>query len=181
VGAGWLREEIELLGQDPAQRGKRMDEMIDVMRRFWDGNGTAEYHGEFFDFGPTGMHPVPTQRIPIWVGGRSKAALARAARNDGWLGMNYGLDEIPGLLSQLADERKRHLDAGGDPDLSFETLVIANAMPSRSLYDDLTEKGVTSTVCVAWPPGDERFRELEPKIEAMAAFADAHIDQKAIS
>jgi probable F420-dependent oxidoreductase len=171
VGAGWLREEIALLGQDPARRGKRMDEMITIMRGFWN-DGTTEFHGEHFDFGPTSMYPKPSQSIPIWVGGKSDAALRRAARNDGWLGMNYPLDEIDGLLAKLAEERKRVADeTGREP--GGETMVIPNAMPSRELDDELASKGVTSTIALAWPVGDPAFASLDAKREAMAAYAAA--------
>jgi alkanesulfonate monooxygenase SsuD/methylene tetrahydromethanopterin reductase-like flavin-dependent oxidoreductase (luciferase family) len=172
VGAGWLVEEMELLGHDPRTRGRRMDEMIDVLRRYWD-DGVAEYHGEFYDVPPSGMFPVPAQHIPIWVGGRSDIALRRAARNDGWLGMNYDVADIPVLLAKLRDERKRHLDVQGDGGRPFETLVIANAVPTRALYADLEDQGVTSTVCVAWNLGDPAFASFESKRDAMAAFASA--------
>ena len=62
---GWLREEIELFGHDPRVRGRRMDEMLEIIRRFW-REGVAEYHGEFFDFGPTGMFPLPSP-VPLTV------------------------------------------------------------------------------------------------------------------
>ena len=173
VGAGWLLEEIELLGFDPRTRGRRMDEMIDVMRRFW-RDGTAELHGEFFDFGPTGMHPAPGRSLPVWIGGKSDAALRRAARNDGWVGMNYDPEEIPGLLRKLAQERRRHVDATGAPG-PFETLVLSNAPPSRGLYRDLDAQGVTSTLAVAWPFGDPAFAPLERKRAAIEAFAAAYL------
>jgi probable F420-dependent oxidoreductase len=169
VGAGWLREEIALLGQDPASRGKRMDEMITIIRGFWQ-DGTTEFHGDHFDFGPTSMYPKPTEAVPIWVGGKSDAALRRAARNDGWLGMNYPLDEIDVLLAKLADERKRVADETGD-DRPFETMVIPNALPSRELDAELAGKGVTSTIALAWPVGDPAYASLEAKRDAMAAYA----------
>jgi alkanesulfonate monooxygenase SsuD/methylene tetrahydromethanopterin reductase-like flavin-dependent oxidoreductase (luciferase family) len=170
VGAGWLREEILLLDHAPRRRGKRMDEMIEVIRGFWNG-GITEFHGEFYDFGPTSMFPAPDRRIPIWVGGKSEAALRRAARNDGWVGMNYDLDEIDMLLPKLRDERARYLDAGGDASAPFETLVIANAVPTRDLYRSLEDKGVTSTVCTGWPLGDPSASTLASKRASMEAFA----------
>lgn len=169
VGAGWLREEIALLGHDPASRGERMDEMIAILRGFWD-HGTTEFHGRHFDFGPTTMYPQPTSHVPVWVGGKSDAALRRAARNDGWLGMNYGLDEIDALLAKLAVERARVADASGR-ERPAETLVIANALPSRGLNDDLEAKGVTSTIALAWPVGDPAFASLDAKRDAIAAYA----------
>jgi probable F420-dependent oxidoreductase len=174
VGAGWLREEIVLLGQEPGSRGARMDEMIEIVRRFW-RDGTAEFHGRFYDFGPTGMYPKPDRPIPIWVGGKSDAALARAARNDGWLGMNYGLEEIDGLLSRLAMLRSAHVERHGPGELPFETLVIPNALPSRGLYEGLAERGVTSTVCMPWMVGDPAMASFDAKYDAMAAFADAYL------
>ena len=171
VGAGWLREEILLLDHAPRRRGKRMDEMIEVIRGFWQG-GITEFHGEFYDFGPTSMFPAPEKPIPIWVGGKSDAALRRAARNDGWVGMNYDLDEIDHLLPKLRAERARHLDAGGDAATAFETLVIPNAMPSRDVYRSLEDKGVTSTVCVGWAMGDPSCASLSAKRASMEAFVN---------
>jgi len=174
VGAGWLREEIALLGHDPRTRGSRLDEMLAVMRAFWD-DGVVEWHGRHFDFGPTSMYPRPEAHIPVWVGGRSDVALRRAARHDGWLGMNYAVEEIPGLLARLQEQRRQVLDErGGDAGpVSFETLVIPQAPPSRALYEDLEAWGVTSTVVVAWPPGDPAFASLASKRAAMEACADA--------
>ncbi len=173
VGAGWLLEEIELLGHDPQTRGRRMDEMIEVMRRFW-RDGTVEFRGEFYAFGPTGMYPAPGRSLPVWIGGRSDAALRRAARNDGWVGMNYDPEEIPVLLDKLARERRRHVAASGVAG-PFETLVLSNAAPSRQLYRDLEAQGVTSTIAVAWPFADPAFASFERKRAAMEAFAEAYL------
>ncbi|WP_420619585.1 TIGR03619 family F420-dependent LLM class oxidoreductase [Candidatus Poriferisocius sp.] len=170
IGVGWLREEIELLGADPRTRGRRTDEMIEICRRFW-RDGTAEFHGEFFDFGPTGMYPQPDAPISIWVGGKSEAALARAVRNDGWVGMNYDLPEIHQLLDRLGELRKE----AGKEDGPFETMVIPNADPSPRLHDKMNEHGVTSTIAMPWYPGDPVCASIEAKRDALGRFADAFI------
>lgn len=170
VGAGWLTEEISLMGQSPRARGRRMDEMIEVMGRFW-REGTTEFHGEFFDFGPTGMYPLPPSPVPVWVGGKSDAAIARAVRNDGWLGMNYDLPEVYELLDRLAGARV----AAGDTRADYETLVIPNAVPDPELYADLEARGVTSTIAMPWYPGDPAYASLDAKREALEAFADTFI------
>lgn len=175
VGVGWLREEVELLGYDPATRGRRTDEMIEVLRRFWH-DGVAEFHGEFYDFGPTGMFPTPGGPIPIWIGGKSRVALDRAARNDGWLGMNYSLDEIDVLLDALHDARARSFDAGVDAAKPFETMVIPNVVPTPQIFHELAEKGVTSTVCMPWNLGDPLIAPVGAKIDAMATFAKHFIE-----
>jgi probable F420-dependent oxidoreductase len=173
VGAGWLLEEIALLGHDPHTRGRRMDEMIEVMRRFW-RDGTAEFHGEFYDFGPTGMHPAPGRSVPVWIGGKSDAALRRAARHDGWVGMNYDEAEIPGLLRTLGEARRRHVEQTGARG-PFETFVLPNAPPSRQLFRDLEAQGVGGTIAVAWPFGDPTYAPFERKRAAIEDFAAKYL------
>jgi len=173
VGVGWLLEEIAMLGFDPHTRGRRTDEMLEVMSRFW-RDGTAEFHGEFYDFGPTGMYPAPGKSIPVWVGGKSDVALRRAAKQDGWVGMNYDLKEIPVLLGKLRKERAAHL-AGGGEDRAFETFVMANAQPSREVYAGLEALGVTSTIAAAWPFGDPAYAAFERKQAAMRSFAEKYL------
>jgi len=166
IGAGWLREEFEALGHDPRTRGRRMDEMLDVIADFWE-DGWAEHHGEFFDFPRCSMFPAPVDEIPVWVGGKSDAALRRAVHHDGWLGMNYALDEVRSLLARLTALR----DETADTRPNFEVFVIPNAMPSSELYADLAGHGVTSTMAAAWPPGDPAFEKLSAKRGAMERFA----------
>jgi probable F420-dependent oxidoreductase len=173
LGAGWLLEEIKLLGFDPHTRGRRMDEMLDVMRSFW-RNGVVEFHGTFYDFDAVGMFPQPRRPVPIWIGGKSAAALRRAARNDGWVGMNYDLEEIPGLLARLEQERAAAA-AERRSRTPFETLVTVNAPPSAELYSRLESLGVTSTVALAWPFADPEFAPLGRKLTAIEDFADRHL------
>jgi len=89
AGAGWMKEEFDVLGVDFATRGKRFDEAIAVLRKLWTGQ-MVEHHGRFFDFPRVQMRPVPRQSIPIYIGGKSAGALRRAARlGDGWLAPGY--------------------------------------------------------------------------------------------
>src|SRR5689334_2706744 len=68
IGMGWMEEEFELLEQPFARRGKRADEMLDVMRKLW-GGGWVEHHGEFYDFEALEMSPAPSAPVPVYVGG----------------------------------------------------------------------------------------------------------------
>ena len=166
VGAGWLTEEIALLGVDPRRRGARMDEMLEIITGLWQ-DGRAEHHGRFFDFDEVGMFPVPSPPPPVWVGGRSDAALRRAVRHDGWLGMNYDLDEIDRLLAKLTQLREQE---GARDD--FEVFVIANEAPSPALLHRLEDAGVTSTMVMPWYPGDPAAASLDAKRAAMEAMAE---------
>lgn len=174
VGAGWNLEEIALLGHDPRTRGKRMDEMIAIMRDFWD-DGMASCDGDHYRFGPAGQFPVPGRRIPVWVGGKSEAALRRAVANDGWLGMNYPMDEIRQLLERLAAEEQRWQDRHGERAEPFRRFVIPLAEPGPAVYGQLEQWGVDGTVALCWPVEDPAYAGLDEKLEAMRRFADAYL------
>lgn len=174
VGAGWNVEEIALLGHDPSTRGRRMDEMLTIMRDLWT-TGEAELHGEFFDFGPVGQHPVPAQRVPLWIGGKSDRALARAARHDGWVGMSYPMDEIERLLEKLDGHRRAHADRHGEGERPFRRFVMPEALPSRDVYARLEGWGVEGAVAMVWPIETAAFSSVAAKVDAMERFADAFI------
>ena len=111
----------------------------------------------------------------MWVGGKSRAALRRAARNDGWLGMNYGMEEIHALLARLGEERARYLDDGGTDHGSFRRFVIPEAMPSHDVYRQLEDWGVDGTVALCWGIDDPAYFPLEKKLEGMEAFARTYL------
>lgn len=149
AGAGWLEEEFDLLGRSFSDRGSRFDEALEVIDDFW-RDGRARHSGRHYSFDEAAMFPLPPEPIPIWIGGKSPAALRRAAQRDGWLGMNYPLDEIAGLLKRLAAYRDESAGSRGP----FEVFVIPNAAPSLDLYRRLEDMGVTSTMGMGWAPGD---------------------------
>ena len=68
VSVGWNREEQRALGVDPATRGRRIEEMVPLLRRLWTED-TVTHHGESFTLDDVGIHPRPTRPIPIWMGG----------------------------------------------------------------------------------------------------------------
>jgi probable F420-dependent oxidoreductase len=82
VGVGGeYPKEFEACGVPVNERGARVDESIDVMRRLWTGSNVT-HKGRFFAFEDVTMEPRPVQPggPPIWIGGRSDAAMRRAAR-----------------------------------------------------------------------------------------------------
>ena len=79
------RHEMEVVGVNPATRGRRTDEALEVLRPLLVGE-LVDHHGEFYDAPDVSIRPVPSPRVPITVGGRSNAAAKRAGRQgDGWL------------------------------------------------------------------------------------------------
>ena len=85
VGLGWNPVEYEALGQSFEQRGRRLSEQIEVLRRLWTETSIT-YTGTFDTVIGAGIAPPPIQRpIPIWIGGVSDPAYRRIGRlADGW-------------------------------------------------------------------------------------------------
>ena len=88
VGVGGENpKEFEVTGSPHKERGARVTEAIDVVRRLWQDT-PASFDGRFTKFTDVSIDPKPVQKPgpPIWIGGRSDAALARAGRQgDGWI------------------------------------------------------------------------------------------------
>ena len=81
------RHEVAVSGVDPATRGRRMDESLTVLRDLMAGHRVT-FHGDHINLDDALIRPSPVEPIPLIVGGRSQAALDRAARlGDGWLGI----------------------------------------------------------------------------------------------
>lgn len=87
VGVGGEdRHEIEICGVDPSTRGRRTDASLDIIRSLMAGENVT-HHSEFFDIDDAVIRPTVEPPPPILIGGRSNAALSRAARRgDGWIG-----------------------------------------------------------------------------------------------
>ena len=100
VGIGWCEDEFELLEQSFRTRGKRTDEGLALLKELWTP-GWTEFSGDFYDAPRLVMEPTPTAPIPIYVGGLSEIAFARAARHDGWVGDMYKTDEAIGWAQRL--------------------------------------------------------------------------------
>ena len=108
------RHEIEVCGVDPKTRGRRMDECLHILRSLAKGEQVT-FDGEFFALDEALILPAPSPSIPLIVGGRSDAAVSRAARlGDGWLGIwvsprRYGAvrDRITRQAAEVGREPSR--------------------------------------------------------------------------
>ncbi len=85
LGAGWMAEEYESVGLDPARRGARFEEHVAAMRRIW-SEGICDFEGEFYAWAEASFLPKPPRpTIPLLFGGHADAVLRRVARmGDGW-------------------------------------------------------------------------------------------------
>ena len=168
AGAGWMKEEFEALGVDFKSRGRRFNEMIEVMREVWTGE-PVEYHGEFFDFPPLTQTPAPIRPIPILIGGASKAALKRAGRTgDGWCGAGNTLEEAEEILSSLRDERQK----AGREDEPFECIVPLMSPPDPDTFKKISDLGATSSVNYPFKYTVGPDATLQQKLDVMKQFGD---------
>lgn len=108
IGVGWLREEFDALGVPWERRGERTDDYIAAMRALWDGDG-ASHDGGFASFERVSSNPKPVQgRVPIVIGGHSRAAAERAGRiGDGFFPGTGDLAELFDIVGQSAAAANR--------------------------------------------------------------------------
>ena len=115
AGVGWQASEYESLGVPFAERGRRMEECLQLLRLYWTAPSVT-FDGRYYRAEAMGMDPKPVQRggPPIWLGGGSEAALRRIGRlGDGWLA---GGGERPETVGQkLGVIRAAAEQAGRDP------------------------------------------------------------------
>jgi probable F420-dependent oxidoreductase len=172
AGAGWMKEEFDVLGVDFKTRGRRFNEMIEVMRKLWQG-GAVEHHGDFFDFAPISQSPAPTKPIPIVIGGASKAALKRAATlGDGWCGAGNTPDEAEEILRTLAAFRKE----AGRQDEDFEAIVPLTTEPTPDTLKRISDLGATGTVSYPFSYTVGPDASMKQKVDAMKQFAEYVIE-----
>ncbi len=175
VGTSPWREDYEILGVPWEGRGKRMDEAVAIVRGLSAG-GYFEHHGATFDVPPIKITPVPTEPIPLLVGGHGEAALRRAARDgDGWVHGGGDPEDLPGLLRRLAELREEE-GTSGRP---FEVHVISMDGFSVEGVRRLEEQGVTDVIVgFRWPY--EVGPDIEPlsdKIDKLRWFAETVIQK----
>jgi probable F420-dependent oxidoreductase len=152
VGVGWLKEELAACGAEFDTRGRRADEQLGVLRALWaDRPQGASYHGEFFNFDDVMSYPKPIagERLPIHIGGHSRAAARRAGRlGDGFQPLGVTGPRLASLIALMREEASA---AGRDPaalELSLgHTVTKIDAERAGSLIDQGADR-----IVLAMPP-----------------------------
>jgi probable F420-dependent oxidoreductase len=132
VGAGWMKEEFELLGAPFADRGPVTDEYLDAFKALWTQERPS-YRGRHVAFSDVIFSPKPLQKPhpPVWVGGESPAALRRAVKlGDAWYPGNNSqtkpLDTPARLGTAIGDLHRVAGAAGRDPASIAVCLLVQN-------------------------------------------------------
>ena len=171
VGLSPWPEDYKVTGTEWRRRGKRMDEMLDIMKGLFTGE-YFEYHGEFYDLPAIKLCPAPTEKLPILIGGHADAALRRAARHaDGWMhggGIHEKLDD---LLAKLHRFRKEE-GTDGKP---FEVHVISMDAYTPDGVKRLEDQGVTDAIVGFRNSYAPDHTPLQKKLDNLRGFADGVI------
>jgi len=171
IGVGWMEEEFALVGREFRGRGRRTDELMQVVRKLFSGE-MVEHHGEFYDFDAVQMAPVPSRVPPVLVGGHSRIGLRRAAASDGWLGVNYDLEAVFGILESLREARREI----GREQAPFDVALALNAPPELEDLRRLEEAGVTMVLNPPALRSTGEMSSLDEKRENLEAFAKRYIE-----
>jgi probable F420-dependent oxidoreductase len=132
VGNGWNQDEMENHGTNFATRHKLARERVEAMKAIWTQD-TAEYHGEFVDFGPMAAWPKPVQKPhpPILVGGAFRYSAPRAVRyGDGWMPQVTPKEPAP-LTEVIPRFRQMVAEAGRDP--AAMQITVGGQTPDAAL------------------------------------------------
>ena len=138
IGAGWLREETEIMGGDFAHRWSQTRESILAMKELWTIVG-SEYHGKYYDFPPVYSFPRSVQKPhpPVFLGGMAKNVFKRIIDyGDGWMPNRVVPEDVQkgrATLDELAEA------AGRDP----KSIIVSvfGQQPDPDLLKGFEEAG----------------------------------------
>ncbi|WP_405063892.1 LLM class F420-dependent oxidoreductase [Kribbella sp. NBC_01505] len=127
VGIGWNQVEYDALGVPFTQRGARLTEQVELLRKLW-ADPVLTHEGRFDRVDEAGLNPLPGRRIPVWFGGGADAVLKRTGRiGDGWMPQGAPDDA---MRAQIKTIREAAEEAGRDPaEIGIEARLSLNAVP----------------------------------------------------
>jgi probable F420-dependent oxidoreductase len=169
VGLSPWPEDFQVCGQEWKSRGKRMNQMIEIIRGLTRG-GYYSFHSEYYQIPSIKISPVPTKPLPILIGGHSEPALRRAARlGDGWMHAGGDEEALVGYLNRLNELRKEY----GREKEPFEIHVISFEAFTIDGVRKLEDMGVTDVIVGFRVPYETNdIFPLEQKIEELRNFAN---------
>ena len=144
IGAGWMREELEIMGGNFPHRWSQAREHVLAMKELWTKD-VSEYHGTYYDFPPVRCFPKPARKPhpPVLLGGLAKRVLERVAEyGDGWMPNIVSYEEVRAArakLDRLATER------GRDP--KSIKITTYTQPPDPEVFARHEEAGASRCVC----------------------------------
>ncbi len=168
VGVGWSEAEYDALGQDFHTRGRRTDEILEILETCWTTD-PASFHGEHYRFDDLRVLPPPAHPVEVWIGGGSEAAYRRAARfGTGFQLIGLKPDTVGAPIERL---RADHPDPGSFT-ISLRTGWDPQGMEVAEIqaeYVAFEAAGVRHMVAAPWRSDVESWLE---SIRLLAAALD---------
>ncbi len=171
IGAGWNKEEAEILGCDFPHRWTHTKECVQVMKSCWTEEESS-YSGKYFDVPPVKCFPKPARKphppilLPsIMMGGEwAKRVFHRIVEyGDGWLPVVKSVDQLVDGMNQIASIAK---EKGRDPD-EFEVIVLGapGQWTTKSSHRELEKVGINHVVL--WLQGSN-LEEIDKELVSLS-------------
>jgi probable F420-dependent oxidoreductase len=167
IGVGWLEAEFAALGAPFRERGRRMDESIALLRALW-SEDPVSFAARYVpaEIAEMRMQPLPSPPIPIWAGGISDQALARAARLcDGWHGTRLTPEKAAPIVERLRRERP-------DPGFAISLRTGWDGKDAAELHDRLAAFGAAGVGHVLAEPAEREIEDWLRSVERIARAAE---------
>ena len=160
VGVGWSELEYAALGYSFRDRGRRLDEAIELWRAAW-RDDPVSFAGEHMSFDDIRVLPKPARPIPVWVGGSSEPAYRRAVRlGDAFQAVGIKPAEATEVVARIRRDRPEptytiSTRTGWDPQGMDPDEI-------RAEYDAFEAAGVQHVVAAPWQKDlDSWLRSME--------------------
>ena len=167
IGVGWLEAEFAAMGVPFAERGRRMDESIALLRALW-SDDPVSFRTRYItaEIAEMRMQPPPAAPIPIWVGGSSEKALARAVRLcDGWHGSRLMPDRAAPIIRRLRGERP-------EPGFAISLRSGWDGQDPAELRDRLAAYRAAGAGHILVEPADREIEDWLGSVEKVAHAAE---------
>ena len=168
------RHEIEICGVDPKRRGIRTNESLEIIRGLLNGDAVS-FSGVEFNISDAVIRPTPKKSIPIIVGGRSDAALTRAAKySEGWIGVWCSSERFRNAINIVDAEAEEYGRSNVDWCHGYQPWVGLDAKDSKKAFESV-KRGMENFYRIPF----EKFERYTPSgtptevAEKLAPYVEA--------
>ena len=168
------RHEIEICGVDPKRRGIRANESLEIIRGLLNGDAVS-FSGVEFNISDAVIRPTPKKSIPIIVGGRSDAALARAAKySEGWIGVWCSSERFRNAINIVDAEAEEYGRSEVDWCHGYQPWVGLDTKDSKKAFESV-KRGMENFYRIPF----EKFERYTPSgtptevAEKLAPYVEA--------
>ena len=168
------RHEIEICGVDPKRRGIRANESLEIIRGLLNGDAVS-FSGVEFNISDAVIRPTPKKSIPIIVGGRSDAALTRAAKySEGWIGVWCSSERFRNAINIVDAEAEEYGRSQVDWCHGYQPWVGLDTKDSKKAFESV-KRGMENFYRIPF----EKFERYTPSgtptevAEKLAPYVEA--------